>query len=157
MDDCELSQRATEQCGIYRSRLVVRLSVWFSSCHWKCSVAVAVLQKRVSTNNIKPIFSLVLRSRLSSRACYRPCLDSHTIHSASKSSHFEASYKLAVDSLNYRHSVQLMLCFYWPIYHCHSLSFSLSGNHKQVKMLRSDYNGVVNLTFSSFLQDFGRK
>ena len=66
------------------------LLLWFGSCRWKCSGAVVVLQKRILTNNFKPIFSLVVRSRLSSRACYRPCLDSHTIfHSASKNSHFE--------------------------------------------------------------------
>ena len=103
--ESQLPQRATEQCGNQHSLTVV-VFVWFSSCHWKCSGAVVVLQKQVFTNNFKPLFSLVVRSRLSSRACYRSYLDSHPIfYSTSKNSHFEASYKLAVDSHNCRYSV----------------------------------------------------
>ena len=56
-------ERKAKQCGIHRTLTVVRL-LWFSSCHWKCSGAVVVLQKRVFTNNFKPVFSLFVRSRL---------------------------------------------------------------------------------------------
>ena len=42
--ESQLPQRATEQCGNQHSLTVV-VFVWFSSCHWKCSGAVVVLQK----------------------------------------------------------------------------------------------------------------
>ena len=59
-NEYQLLQRATEKCGIHRSLSVVGL-LWFSSCNWKCCGAMVVLQKPVFTNNLKPIFSLVVR------------------------------------------------------------------------------------------------
>ena len=66
--------------------------LWFSSCHWKCSGAVVVLQKRVFTNNFKPIFSLFVRGRLYRGVCYRPYLDSHQmLDSAAKGPYFAST------------------------------------------------------------------
>ena len=124
-----------ELCGIHRSLIGVRL-LWFSSCHWKCSGAVVVLQKRDFANSFKPIFSLVVLSRLFSRASHRPCMDGyHMFDSAAKNCYnLNHGFGHALDSHNCRHSVQLMLCFCWPIY-CHSFSFSglayvvMAGGH----------------------------
>ena len=58
-------------------------------------------------------------------------------------------YKNAVDSYNRSHYFELVLCFNRPFY-CDSVSFPLSGQFNQEKMLCSNYFGVVYLIESSF-------
>ena len=55
--------------------------------------------------------------------------------SAVKNSYFDISCKVALGSHNFRCRINLF-GFRWPIY-CYSLSFSLSGDHNQTKMLPS--------------------
>ena len=87
-------------------------------------------QKRVSTNNFQPFFSLVVRRRFFGRACDRPCMDHYqALDSAARSQYLVWLHINVVGSYDCRHYFKFkhVLCFCRPVY-CHSISFPLSGH-----------------------------
>ena len=71
------------------------------------------------------------------------------LDSAKRSKEFVDDYLNAVDSNNRSHYFELVLCFN-RLFYCDSVSFPLSGQFDQEKMLCSNYFGVVYLIESSF-------